>query len=251
MEERGHHARHPPGSAAGAVRARQPAARGERQRGGNGRRLRGRPRARAARRARSPMPPRSPPTTRPEPGHEHDAARHPGHALRRLQARERGDGRRLLGRLPDPEHRPAAAHGLRPRPRSGRDVRGDEGDARRRRRHVVPDPLRRAGGAAARARRRARSSSPPRAPTVEGAAVLDPPGAPGRDGRDRGRRSTLRSRIRRSTVGFDDVVSMGVPEQGDTTAFVALLGDLPTMPAARGRRRDDRELPRPAWHAAS
>ena len=36
------------------------------------------------------------------------------------------------------------------------------------------------------------------------------------------------------TVGFDDVVSLGVPEQGDTTAFIALLGDLPTMPLREG-----------------
>ena len=147
------HARDPPRGAAGAVRAREPAARRERQRRRDGRRLRGRARARAARRharvrlvGRGLRPAQARPRVR--------AARHPGHALRRLQACQRGDGRRLLGRPPDAEHRPAAAHGLRPRPRSGRDVGSDEGDARGRERHVVPGPLRRTGGAAARARRR-------------------------------------------------------------------------------------------------
>ena len=31
------------------------------------------------------------------------------------------------------------------------------------------------------------------------------------------------------SVGFDDVVPIGVPEKGDTAPFVALLGDLPTV----------------------
>jgi hypothetical protein len=35
-------------------------------------------------------------------------------------------------------------------------------------------------------------------------------------------------------VGFDDVVGVGVPEQGDTASFVALLGDLPTIPLRDG-----------------
>jgi nucleoside-diphosphate-sugar epimerase len=64
--------------------------------------------------------------------------------------------------------------------------------------------------------------------TVEGAAVLDPPGHP----------ISIAEVVdaiveavpeAAGAVDFDDVVGVGVPEQGDTAAFVALLGDLPTI----------------------
>jgi nucleoside-diphosphate-sugar epimerase len=68
---------------------------------------------------------------------------------------------------------------------------------------------------------------------VEGATVLDPPGQP-----------TSMAEVvdaimaaapeAAGAVGFDDVVSIGVPEQGDTASFVALLGDLPTISLREG-----------------
>jgi nucleoside-diphosphate-sugar epimerase len=71
-----------------------------------------------------------------------------------------------------------------------------------------------------------------RAP-VEGAVVLDPPGQP-----------TSMAEVldailaaapeAEGAVGFDEVVSMGVPEQGDTASFVALLGELPTISLRAG-----------------
>jgi UDP-glucuronate 4-epimerase len=68
---------------------------------------------------------------------------------------------------------------------------------------------------------------------IEGNAVLDPPGRPVEmaevvDAIHAAAPSSA------DTVGFDNVVSLGVPEQGDSTAFVALLGDLPTMPLREG-----------------
>ena len=68
---------------------------------------------------------------------------------------------------------------------------------------------------------------------VEGSPVLDPPGQPVS-------MAEVVEAIHAAapgsadTVGFDDVVSMGVPEQGDTAAFIALLGDLPTVPLREG-----------------
>jgi nucleoside-diphosphate-sugar epimerase len=71
-----------------------------------------------------------------------------------------------------------------------------------------------------------------RAP-VEGAVVLDPPG----------RAVAIADVVAAihaaapdsaATVGFDDIVSLGVPEQGDTAPFVALLGDLPTVTLEEG-----------------
>jgi UDP-glucuronate 4-epimerase len=63
---------------------------------------------------------------------------------------------------------------------------------------------------------------------VEGALVLDPPGqaVAMRDVID-----AIHAAVPESagSVGFDDVVSMGVPEKGDTAPFIALLGDLPTV----------------------
>jgi nucleoside-diphosphate-sugar epimerase len=69
--------------------------------------------------------------------------------------------------------------------------------------------------------------------TVEGGLVLDPPGQP----------ISIPEVIdaivaaapkAEGAVGFDDVVGVGVPEQGDTASFVALLGDLPTIPLREG-----------------
>jgi UDP-glucuronate 4-epimerase len=63
---------------------------------------------------------------------------------------------------------------------------------------------------------------------VDGALVLDPPGqaVAMSDVID-----AIHAAVPESagSVGFDDVVSMGVPEKGDTAPFVALLGDLPTV----------------------
>ena len=69
--------------------------------------------------------------------------------------------------------------------------------------------------------------------SVEGALVLDPPGRP----------TSIAEVVdaiveaapeAAGTVGFDDIVSAGIPEQGDTTSFVQLLGELPTVPLREG-----------------
>jgi nucleoside-diphosphate-sugar epimerase len=69
--------------------------------------------------------------------------------------------------------------------------------------------------------------------TVHGAAVLDPPGRPASIA------EVVEAIVEAApesagSVDFDDVVGVGVPEQGDTRAFVALLGDLPTIPLREG-----------------
>jgi UDP-glucuronate 4-epimerase len=68
---------------------------------------------------------------------------------------------------------------------------------------------------------------------LEGATVLDPPGHP----------TSIAEVVdaivaaapeAEGTVGFDDVVAIGVPEQGDTAPFVSLLGELPTISLREG-----------------
>jgi nucleoside-diphosphate-sugar epimerase len=69
--------------------------------------------------------------------------------------------------------------------------------------------------------------------TVEGAVVLDPPGQP-----------TSMAEVfdailaaapeAADKIGFDDIVGVGVPDKGDTASFVALLGELPTIPLREG-----------------
>jgi nucleoside-diphosphate-sugar epimerase len=69
--------------------------------------------------------------------------------------------------------------------------------------------------------------------TVEGAAVVDPPGQPISIAEvvDAIVEAAPESA---GAVGFDDVVGVGVPEQGDTASFVALLGELPTISLREG-----------------
>jgi nucleoside-diphosphate-sugar epimerase len=69
--------------------------------------------------------------------------------------------------------------------------------------------------------------------TVAGALVLDPPGQPASIA------EVVEAIVQAApeaegAVGFDDVVGVGVPEQGDTASFVELLGDLPTIPLREG-----------------
>ena len=226
------HARDPPGGAAGAVRARRPAARRARQRG----------RARSSSsRPCGPAPLAGTLTYAssvaaydpPEPGHEHEQRGTPGHALRRLQARQRGDGGRLLGRSRDPEHRPAAAHGLRPRPRPGRDLGADQGDARGGGGHVVPDPLRRSRRVAARARRRAPVHRR-LACDGRGRHRARPARAAGRD--ERRHRRDPRSRRPSPRARWDSTTSSAsaCPRRATRRSFVELLGDLPTIPLREG-----------------
>jgi UDP-glucuronate 4-epimerase len=68
---------------------------------------------------------------------------------------------------------------------------------------------------------------------VEGAIVLDPPGRPVAMSEVI---DAIHAAVPESvnSVGFDDVVPIGIPEKGDTTKFVALLGDLPTVPLREG-----------------
>jgi UDP-glucuronate 4-epimerase len=63
---------------------------------------------------------------------------------------------------------------------------------------------------------------------AQGAIVLDPPGQPVAmsDVIDAIHAAVPESV---SSVGFDDVVSISVPEKGETGPFIALLGDLPTV----------------------
>jgi UDP-glucuronate 4-epimerase len=69
--------------------------------------------------------------------------------------------------------------------------------------------------------------------TVQGAAVLDPPGQPASIAEvvDAIVEAAPESA---GAVGFDDVVGVGVPEQGDSASFVALLGELPTISLREG-----------------
>jgi nucleoside-diphosphate-sugar epimerase len=66
---------------------------------------------------------------------------------------------------------------------------------------------------------------------VKGAVVLDPPGQPTSIAEVV---DAITAAAPGAAVGFDDVVSMGVPEQGDTASFVSLLGDLPTISLRKG-----------------
>jgi UDP-glucuronate 4-epimerase len=69
--------------------------------------------------------------------------------------------------------------------------------------------------------------------SVEGSIVLDPPGQPVAMAEVI---AAIHAAVPESAdaVGFDDVVSISVPEQGDTAPFIALLGDLPTVPLREG-----------------
>jgi nucleoside-diphosphate-sugar epimerase len=69
--------------------------------------------------------------------------------------------------------------------------------------------------------------------TVAGALVLDPPGQPASIA-DVVDAIVQTAPEAAGMVGFDDVVGVGVPEQGDTASFVELLGDLPTIPLREG-----------------
>ena len=97
----------------------------------------------------------------------------PEHALRRLQARQRGHRAPLLRRLRRLVGRPAPAHGLRPRPRPGPDLGADRRDGRRREGRGVHDPVRRRAavpvrrrrGRGVRARERGRRARAPRCTT--------------------------------------------------------------------------------------
>ena len=80
--------------------------------------------------------------------------RRPGDALRRLQARQRGDGAALLGRELRAVGRDQAVRRLRGGPRPGHDVRPDRGDAGGRTRRELRDPLRRGRPVRLRAGRR-------------------------------------------------------------------------------------------------
>ena len=83
----------------------------------------------------------------------------PGHALRRLQARQRADGAGLPSGLGHPLDRHPAGRGLRRRARSGPDLQDHGRDPRRGGRPALHDPVHRRGLGAARGRGRARSSA--------------------------------------------------------------------------------------------
>ena len=121
-----HHQRHPPRRAAGAVLPCRSAARCPGQRR-PGRSTSSRPSSVEATGWRPVVytgsigmfsPSDVDPVTRPARG---GRGRPSGQPLRRLQARQRGHGAHLLGRLGRPERRPAADDGLRRRPRPGHD----------------------------------------------------------------------------------------------------------------------------------
>jgi UDP-glucuronate 4-epimerase len=69
--------------------------------------------------------------------------------------------------------------------------------------------------------------------TVEGAVVLDPPGQPASIA-EVVDAIVAAAPSAAGAVGFDDVVGVGVPDQGDSSSFVALLGELPTIPLREG-----------------
>jgi nucleoside-diphosphate-sugar epimerase len=68
---------------------------------------------------------------------------------------------------------------------------------------------------------------------AQGALVLDPPGQPA------SMAEVVDAIVAAApdsagAIGFDDVVGVGIPEQGDTSSFVALLGEFPTIPLREG-----------------
>lgn len=68
---------------------------------------------------------------------------------------------------------------------------------------------------------------------ARGALVLDPPGQPA------SMAEVVDAIVAAApdsagAIGFDDVVGVGIPEQGDTSSFVALLGEFPTIPLREG-----------------
>ena len=132
------------------------------------------------------------------------------------------------------EHRPAAAHRVRARPRPGRDLGADQGDARRRRRHVVPDPLRRARRAAARARRGAPVHRRLARRRVEGADGARSARAAGRRWPRWWTRSTRRLPRRRARSASTTSSRSACRSRATRASFVALLGELPTMPLREG-----------------
>ena len=168
---------------------------------------------------------------------ERDDGRAPGDDLRRLQARERVDGRRLPRRERHLEHGPAAAHGLRRRARPGRDVGADDRDARRRGRHGLHDPVRRRRAAAARARRRRARSSPRASPATRARPCTTCPGAASRS-------QEIVATLGAGSIGFDDV-RLPFPEEVDSASFTAGVPRLRRDAARRRRRGDRRPLPRP------
>ena len=137
------HACRPPRRAPGSLLPRRPGARRARQRCRNGQRLRGcegaarpHPRRRVCE-LRCRLRPE-----RPVAG-ARERRRGAGHALRRLQARERGHRPPLLGGRERAVDRDQALCRLRARPRPGDDLRPDAGDGRRRTGRGLRDRLRR------------------------------------------------------------------------------------------------------------
>ena len=146
--------------------------------------------------------------------------------------------RRLPRRERRLEHGPAAAHGLRRRPRPGRDLGADDRDARRRGRRCRSRSRTAARAQLQLARDVARAFI---AASLAGHAGRGR-AQPARAAASRSRRSSPRSAP--TSIGFDDV-RLPFPEEVDSASFTAALPRLRRDAARRRRRGDGRPLPRP------
>ena len=147
-----------------------------------------------------------------------------------------------LGRERRLEHRPAAAHGLRRRPRPGRDLGADDRDARRGRRRRLHDPVRRRRpSCSSRATSRARSS--PRASPAARARRCTT--CRGRASRSRRRRGDRRRRAReRRHDRLRRRARCRSPRRSTARSFAELVPGFAETPLARRRRGDRRPLSR-------
>ena len=233
------HARHPPRGDARPAREGRPAAR-RAPSTSSGRRTSSRRSKRQRRSAASPTRARRPSTAPSAGPSRRGRAGEPDDALRRLQARERGNGARLFRGRRRRQRRPPPVRRLRAGPGPGLDRSADAGDGGGRARRGLPH---RASAAAASSTTRPtsrESSSTRRAGRASGAVVVNVGGPVV------GMRATSCSAIEAAApevagrITFDEA-PLPFPEE-------FLGGSVPGgADAARGRRpRDDRALPRRA-----
>ena len=168
----------------------------------------------------------------PTPGHEHEQRGTPAtlYGVFKRANEETAGVYWADHQIPSIGLRPHTVYGL------GRDQGvtsgADEGHARGRERHLVPGSLRRTGGAAARARRR----TPVHRHLADAGRGRDRARPAGQPGCDERVIDAIHAVVPESadSVGFDDVVGVGVPDKGDSGPFVELIGDLPTIPLREG-----------------
>ncbi len=213
--------RHPPRRAAGPVRARRPGARLEGQRHRHGQPARGGAAARG---------PHGPARLRLLDRRGARGGRVPEHAVRRLQARQRGHRGRLLQRLRRLLDRAAPAHALRAGPRPGADLGADRGDGGGGEGRGVRDPVRRLAAAAVHGRRRRAVRARQRG-AGRGRVGAQPRRAGGDRGRDRRGDRVRGAGARQITFGEDP---LPFPSELDSSSFTELVGGPVSRPLEQG-----------------